>query len=473
MSLIVELNKKLAEGKVTPAELLEEATGKAKEADAKYQIFTSFTEDLAKETASKVDSKLIAENKLAGIPTAIKDNFNWKETVTSASSNMLREYVSPYNATVTEKLLDQGAVMIGKTNMDAFAHGSSTATSDYFVTRNPRNPEHYPGGSSGGSAAVVAAGVVPYAIGSETAGSIRQPASWCGIVGVSPTYGRISRYGVVAMGSSLDRPGPLATTIADCAIVIDALSGFDPRDATSGKLSPTELFKNLDTNIKGKRIGIPTQYWDSRINPEVLAACEEAIKKLEKLGAIIVPVELLDPKYSIAVYTIVCRSEISSNLARLDGIRYGHKSMEAADNVLAQITNNRSEGLGREAKMRSTTGAYTLSAGYYDAYYKKAQQVRNLIKLDLQKVLSEVDAIAAPTAPTTALKIGDPQVNDSLFGELSDVLVEASALSGLPSLNIPVGQDSNGLPVGLQLMGEQWMEQKIMNIAHSFEQSQF
>jgi aspartyl-tRNA(Asn)/glutamyl-tRNA(Gln) amidotransferase subunit A len=465
--MIVELNQKLRSKELTPAQLVEQSAAKIAELDPQLHVFVSQTLDLARKAAEldfDFDNSLIA-----GIPTAIKDNFNWEGTVTTASSKMLENYVSPYTSTVVERLLQAQSVIVGKTNMDAFAHGSSTATSDFFTTRNPVNPDYYPGGSSGGSAAAVASGMVSYAIGSETAGSIRQPASWCGIVGMTPTYGRLSRYGVIAMGSSLDRPGVLATTVADTAIVIDTLSGKDRRDATSGNLSRTELFKNLSSDIKGKKIGLPRQYWDDRIDKSVLEQTELAVKRLEQLGAELVEIDLLDPKYAIAVYTIVCRSEVSSNLARLDGIRYGYSSQKHAENVLEQIANNRGEGLGMEAKQRSLTGAYTLSAGYYDAYYKKAQQVRNLIKLDMEKALTTVDVIMAPTSPTTALKIGDPRVEDSLFGELSDVLVEASALSGMPSLNIPVGFDEHQMPVGMQIIGRQWDEQTILNWGFAYE----
>lgn len=466
MSKILELNKKLQEGKITAASLLEDARQKVAELDPKLQIFVSQTWEQAAQITESVDYD---KSLLAGIPTVIKDNYNWEGTKTTASSNMLKDYVSPYSATVVQRLVAAGAVIVGKTNMDAFAHGSSTATSDFFVTKNPVNPEYYPGGSSGGSAAAVAAGIVPWALGSETAGSIRQPAAWCGIVGVSPTYGRLSRYGLIAMGSSLDRPGPLATTVADCAIAIDAMSGRDAHDATSADLEPTQLFTNLSDQIRGMKIGLPKAYWDDRINAEILEASHEAVKELEKLGAEIVELDLLDPKYSIAVYTIVCRSEISSNLARLDGVRYGHMSNEVAEDALDYIANNRGEGLGTEAKQRSITGAYTLSAGYYDAYYKKAQQVRTLIKQDLEKALDKVDVIVSPTTPTTALKIGDKQVEDPLFGELSDVLVEASALSGMPSLNIPVGKDHAGMPIGMQFIGKQWDEQTLLNLAYAYE----
>lgn len=469
MSQLVSLNKKLVSAKTSAGELLAEAEAQIAKLDPKLRIFVSLTLDKAKAALANVSSEKLSQSLLAGIPTAIKDNFNWTDTNTTASSNMLKDYVSPYTATVVSRMEEAGALIMGKTNMDAFAHGSSTATSDFFATHNPVNPDYFPGGSSGGSAAAVAAGIFPYTLGSETAGSIRQPAAWCGIVGLSPTYGRLSRYGLVAMGSSLDRPGPLANTVADCAIVVDALSGHDSHDATNVNKPKTELFKNLSANIKGLKIGLPKFYWDSRIDPEILASCEAAVKELEKLGAEVKQIDLMDPKYSIAVYTVVCRSEISSNLARLDGIRYGHRSEEMALDVLSQIALNRGDGLGNEAKQRSITGAYTLSAGYYDAYYKKAQQVRFLIKQDLEKAFEDVDVIISPTTPTPALKMDDPQVNDSLFGELADVLVEASALSGMPALNIPVGETKSGLPIGMQIIGKQWDEQTILNVGHAYE----
>lgn len=469
MSKIVELNNLLESGRASAKELLSEAIKKAEEADELYNIFVSKTYDKAEGfTDKQID---YSKSLLAGIPTAVKDNFNWEGTNTTASSNMLKEYESPYSSTIVQRLLDNNASIIGKTNMDAFAHGSSTATSDFFTTLNPFNKDYYPGGSSGGSAAAVAAGIVPYSIGSETAGSIRQPSAWCGLVGLVPTYGRLSRYGLVAMGSSFDRPGPIATTVEDCAIVIDALSGKDSMDATSVDRPKTNIYKNLDKSIKSLRIGLPNQYWDERIDDSVRSKVKDAISLLEKAGAEIVEIDLLDPKYSIAVYTIVCRSEVSSNLARLDGIRYGHISSEIFDDVLTQISNNRGEGFGKEAKQRSMTGAYTLSAGYYDAYYKKAQIVRNLIKQDLEAAFDNVDVIVSPTTPTVALKVGDPMVDNPLFGELSDVLVEASALSGMPSLNIPVGLDEKeNMPVGMQLIGRQWDEQTIANVGYAYQE---
>lgn len=469
MSKIREINEKLRKGKVSPQELFDEAKKKAESLDKKLKFFVSTTFEKAQEALDSLEKDDFERHLLAGIPTAIKDNFNWQGTITTASSKMLEDYESPYTATVVKRMEKEKAIIIGKTNMDAFAHGSSTATSDFFVTRNPVNPDYYPGGSSGGGAAVVASGLVPYSLGSETAGSIKQPASWCGICGVAPTYGRLSRYGLIAMGSSLDRPGPLATTVEDCAILIDALSGKDPLDATSSDKGKTKFADNLSSDLKGLKIGLPKQYWDSRIDKEVLEKVKEAVQKMESGGAEILEIDLMDPKYSIAVYTIICRSEISSNLARLDGLRFGYFSEEKAKSVLDQMAANRGGGLGNEAKQRTMTGTYSLSAGYYDAYYKKAQYVRNLIRADLDEALEKVDVIIAPTSPTVALKIGDPKVNDPLFGELSDVLVEASAMSGNPSMNVPVGKDSKGLPIGMQIIGKHWGEQTVLDAGFAYE----
>lgn len=469
MSKIREINEKLQKGEASAQDLFLDAKKKAKELDGKFNILVSSTFEQAQKAVESLKKEDFEKFLLAGIPTVIKDNFNWKGTTTTASSTMLKNYRSPYTATVIKRMEEAKAVIIGKANMDAFAHGSSTATSDFFVTKNPVNPEYYPGGSSGGSAAAVACGLVPYSLGSETAGSIKQPASWCGICGVAPTYGRLSRYGLMAMGSSLDRPGPLATTVEDCAILIDALSGNDPLDATSADRGKTNFAKNLDFSIKGLKIGLPRQYWDNRIDKEVLNEVKQAVEELEKRGAKIFEIDLMDPKYSIAVYTIICRSEISSNLARLDGLRYGYFSQEKAENILDQISANRGAGFGNEAKQRTMTGTYALSAGYYEAYYKKAQYVRNLIHKDLKQAFGKVDLIVSPTSPVTALKIGDPKVDDPLFGELSDVLVEASALGGNPSMNVPVGKDSAGLPVGMQIIGRHWEEQAVLNLGFAYE----
>ncbi len=443
-------------------QLYEHSKNLIEEVDPTLRAFVSYTFDKAK------DSLVPVKGDLYGIPASIKDNYNWVGTHTTASSNILKNYQSPYNATVTVRLLEAGAMLMGKTNMDAFAHGSSTETSDFFITKNPHNMEHVPGGSSGGSAAAVAAGLCVYSIGSETAGSVRGPAAWCGVVGFTPTYGRISRYGLIAMGSSLDRPGVFTTNIEDAAVLLKILSGKDPKDATSLDEPALDLTGKLSSQIKGLRIGVPKQYFDDRINKEVTEAVVDALREYEKAGAILVDMDLLDPKYAVAVYTVVCRSEVSSNLARIDGIRYGHYADQEAESILEQISYNRGEGFGNEAKQRSMTGAYTLSAGYYDAYYKKAQKVRTMIIQDFHQAFDKVDVIVGPTMPTTAPKIGVTN-NNPIFGELADQLTEASALAGLPCISIPIGKDHNNLPIGMQIVAKQKDELNVLNTAYAYE----
>lgn len=469
---ITELHQGLVNKEYSAKELLSEYQKTIDSKEEDINAFVNLTSDKAEAAAEAVDAKIAAGeeiSEIAGIPAALKDNFNWTDTITTASSKILEDYISPYNATVTERLLNKDAVFVGKANMDAFAHGSSTETSDFGVTKNPFNTEHVAGGSSGGSAAAVAADMVAYGIGSETAGSVRGPAAWCNLYGFAPTYGRNSRYGVVAMGSSLDRPGVLANSVYDCALVTDLMDGVDERDATTIQEPATNYAKQLSADNTKLRIGLPKQFLDSRIDAEVAKRVMEVIKEYEKLGAEIVELDLLDPKYSMAVYTIVCRSEVSSNLARIDGIRYGHVSTEQAEAVLDQIAINRGEGFGNEAKQRSMTGAYALSVGYYDAYYKKAQQVRTLIIDDFKKAFENVDLIIGPTMPTVAPKIGVTQ-NNPLFGELADVLTEPSALAGLPCISVPVGFNSQGLPIGMQIFGPQKAEQAVLDLAYIYEQ---
>ena len=460
---IKKVHKEFESKNYNAEELLEETIKTIKELDSEYHAFVSTTFDLAKESLKSDNNK-----PLWGIPSALKDNFNWIGTKTTASSNILKNYVSPYNATVTQRLLDNSACIVGKTNMDAFAHGSSTEASDFFTTLNPFDQTRVAGGSSGGSAAAVALNMSVYSIGSETAGSVRGPASWCGLVGFAPTFGRISRYGVIAMGSSLDRPGVMTNSVEDVAILHKVLSGKDKYDATSIQEPPQDFTKQLIDYNKNIKIGLPRQYFDDRIDPEVLENVIESIKLLERQGAEIIEIDLLDPKYSIAVYTVVQRSEVSSNLARIDGIRYGHFSKENAESLLDQIALNRGEGFGHEAIQRSMTGAYTLSTGYYDAYYKKAQQVRTLIIRDFESAFEKVDVIMAPTMPTTAPKLGVTK-NNPIFGELADVLTEPSALAGLPCISIPSGLDKNSLPIGTQIIGRQFDEKTILTTANLFE----
>lgn len=473
---ISQTRELLLSKKTSAVELAQQYLQVIKGKDGEINAFISHTDEQAMEMAERVDADIAAGKDIspvAGIPGSIKDNFNWTGTTTTAASNILRNYVSPYNATVTKRMLAADAVMLGKTNLDAFAHGSSTETSDFGVTKNPHDLERVAGGSSGGGAAAVAAGMGVYAIGSETAGSVRGPAAWCGLYGFAPTYGRISRYGVVAMGSSLDRPGVMANSTMDCAIVADQITGVDPKDATTIPEGRTDYADNLDGNILKTRklkLGLPKQFIDDRINPEVMKSVMDSIKEFEKLGAEIVEIDLMDPKYSIAVYTIVCRSEVSSNLGRIDGIRYGHNSKKIAETMLDQIALNRGEGFGNEAKQRSMTGAFALSAGYYDAYYKKAQKVRTLIIEDFNRAFGEVDLIVGPTMPTVAPKLG-VTANDPLFGETADMLTEPSALAGLPCISVPVGTDKAGLPIGMQIFGPQFQEQLVLDLAYTYEQN--
>jgi len=467
---IVELHQDLLSKKYSATELTKEYY-KNIYSKKELNVFVNLTEEKALAAAENVDLKLKNNQEIsliAGIPTALKDNFNWIDTITTASSKILKDYISPYNATVTQKLIDNDAVILGKANMDAFAHGSSTETSDFGTTLNPYNKNNVAGGSSGGSAAAVAADMVAYSIGSETAGSVRGPAAWCGLYGFAPTYGRNSRYGVIAMGSSLDRPGVLANSVVDCAIVSDIIGGHDLKDATSIPELKTAYYQNLNSQKNALKLGLPKQFLDERIDSEVTRRVLEIISEFEKLGGEIIELDLLDPKYSMAVYTIICRSEVSSNLARIDGIRYGYNSANVAENILDQIALNRGEGFGNEAKQRSMTGAYALSAGYYDAYYKKAQLVRTLIIDDFAKAFEKVDLIIGPTMPSVAAKLGST-ANNPLFGELADLLTEPSALAGLPCISIPVGTNLEGLPIGMQIFGPQFAEQQVLDLAYIYE----
>lgn len=382
-------------------------------------------------------------------PIAIKDNFNTKGIKTTASSNVLKDFVPPYSATVVEKLYGAGFAALGKTNMDAWAHGSSTETSDFGVTKNPMDSGRVAGGSSGGSAAAMAAYLAPATIGSETAGSIRQPAAWCGTVGLKPTYGRVSRYGVIAMGSSWDCPGPVTSTVEDAAYILSLLAGKDPYDATSSTNDVPD-YQNLLKEKKKLKVGVASSYFEG-LDSKFAQVVKDAIDVLKKMGHTIIDVDLLAPKFSISVYTILQRAEVSSNLSRYDGIRYG---------------NNRSF-FGKEAKRRIMLGTYTLSHGYYDAYYKKAEKARMLIVQDFKKAFEKVDVIVGPTTPCPATKIGDMD-KYPFFGELMDQMNEPGAAAGIPAINVPVGL-FEGLPVGMQIMGNHFDEGTVLNIAHQFE----
>ena len=452
---ITETLKGLENHDFSSEEITKDCLNKISQSNEEINSFITVFEKEAIASAKLADEKIKNGNKLPllGVPFAIKDNFLTFGRRTTAASKVLDEYIPQYNSTVVQKLEDAGAIILGKTNLDAWCHGSSTETSDYGSCKNPHDTNTLPGGSSGGSAAAISSNQTIASIGSETAGSIRQPASWCGVVGLKPTYGRVSRYGVIAMGSSLDSPGPLTKTVEDAARVLEVISGKDKFDGTTNPKKVDNYHKNISKDIKGMTIGIPKEYLMKDAQEGINQLVLDAAKQMEKLGAKIIEISMLDPKYSIAVYTIVQRSEVSSNLGRFDGIRYG---------------NDRSD-MGPEAKRRIMLGTYALSSGYYDAYYKKAQKVRTLLKKDFDRVFKSVDAVLAPTSPSTALPVGS-SLNHPMFGEIADVLVEASSMAGLTGINIPVGFIGK-LPVGMQIVGNYFQEQTVLNLAHAYETS--
>ncbi|OGW36532.1 MAG: aspartyl/glutamyl-tRNA amidotransferase subunit A [Nitrospirae bacterium RBG_13_39_12] len=434
--------------------------------------FVTITEDHAMETAKKAQKNTDLEksknkNSLLGIPIAVKDNICTRGIRTTCSSKILNNFVPPYESTVTSKLIEHGYILIGKTNLDEFAMGSSTENSGFHTTKNPWDVERIPGGSSGGSAAAVAADECIAALGSDTGGSIRQPAALCGVVGLKPTYGRVSRYGLVAFASSLDQIGPITKNVRDSAILMNVISGHDPLDSTSADVPIPDFTEALGRDIKGTRIGIPNEYFVEGMDREVEVSVKEAIKKLETLGAIPVEVSLPHTGYAIATYYILATSEASSNLARYDGIKYGFRA-EGRD-LMDVYMNTRAQGFGAEVKRRIILGTYSLSAGYYEAYYRKAQQVRTLIKKDFEEAFDKVDIIATPTSPTAAFKIGE-KISDPLQMYLSDIFTISVNLAGVPGISIPCGFTSDNLPIGLQLIGNHFDEKSILKVAYVYEQ---
>lgn len=410
---------------------------------------------------------------LQGVPVAVKDLLVTADGEPStAASKILEPFVSPYDATVVEKLQEAGAIVSGKTNLDEFAMGSSTENSALGETVNPWDPSRVPGGSSGGSAVAVAAGQVPLAIGTDTGGSVRQPAAFCGVVGLKPTYGRISRYGVIALASSLDQVGIFARTVSDATLLLGAVAGHDPRDATSVDKPVPDYRAGLTGEVKGLRIGLPKEYFSEGLQPEVEEAVRKAAEELRDAGAELVDVSLPHTKYAIAVYYIVLPAEASANLARYDGIRYGYSATTAddatPDSLEAVYFETRAKGFGPEVKRRIMLGAYALSAGYYDAYYKKAMQVRTLIKQDFEKAFSDVDVILTPTTPTTAFERG-AKTADPLEMYLNDILTVPANLAGLPGISVPCGFDQHGLPIGVQLMAAPWQEETILRAADAYQ----
>lgn len=467
---ITELRKKLLNKEFSSEELTSYYLKNIEQKDKELNSFITVCSEKALEKAKYFDNNFDKEKdkKLGGIPIAVKDVFSTKEILTTCASHILDQYYPIYESTVTKKILDEGAIIIGKTNLDQFCHGSSTVTSYYGPTRNPHNLERLPGGSSGGSAAAVAADLCAGSLGTETAGSIRQPASWCGVVGLKPSYGRVSRYGVLSMGSSLDSPGPITKSIEDSALILSIIGGYDPKDYSSYDSPSFDYLSGIDiSKIKGMKICIPKEYLDMDIEEDVLRNFNRSVEILKALGAQIENVNILNPEYAMSVYTITCRSEVSSNLARYDGTRFGLEGKDKAT-IKTYYESTRGEGFGQEPKRRVMTGTYSLSAGYADEYFKKSEQVRQLIKNDLENILSKYDCIISPTTPTTALK--DQDADNPLFGEMSDILAEGSSEAGLPGISIPNGF-SDSLPTGIQFVGKTLDEMTVINAAKALEQA--
>jgi aspartyl-tRNA(Asn)/glutamyl-tRNA(Gln) amidotransferase subunit A len=449
-------------------DLVAASLNRIRKIDGQIRAFLT-TNPKAEDESQKIDKLKNYQGLVAGIPTCIKDVLTTKDLVTTAGSRTLKGYEPPYNATVVDRLLDQQAVIVGKGNCDAFAFGASGENSGYYPTHNPWDLSRVPGGSSSGPAAAVASQEVSYAIGTDTGGSIRQPASLCGIVGLKISYGRSSRYGLIAMASSFDTPGPLTRTVEDAALVLQAIAGQDQKDATSSAYPVDNYLTNLKKGVKGLKIGLPKEYFIKGSQPEVNEAVQKAAKKLEKLGAKIVNISLPHTEYSLAVYYTLVPCEISSNMARYDGIRYGYQSKKG-DKALDNIAFNREESFEDELKRRIMIGTFALSSGYYEAYYKKGVQVRELIKRDFIKAFTKVDAILSPTSPTTAFKLGEKS-NDPLSMYLSDIFTVSANVAGIPGISVPCGFDNQGLPIGLQIMGPAFQEAKILQIAYAYEQS--
>lgn len=469
-SRLQELHNKLSNKELSVTELVEASLARIQAVDHKVKAFLRVDEDGARQAASKLDSKLSSDDErglLFGLPAGIKDNIVTEGLLTTCASRMLDNYNPIYDATVMQKLKQADSVTIGKLNMDEFAMGGSTEGSAYHLTRNPWNLEFVPGGSSGGSAAAVAAGEVYFALGSDTGGSIRQPASYCGVVGLKPTYGRVSRYGLVAFASSLDQIGPLTKNVEDAAYVLQSISGYDQLDSTSANVDTPDFVSALSGEVKGLKIGVPKEFFGDGIDPAVKDAVFNALKVYEGLGATWEEISLPHTEYAVAAYYIIACSEASSNLARFDGVRYGIRSANAG-NLLEVYEKSRSEGFGPEVKRRIMLGTYTLSSGYYDAYYLKAQKVRTLVKQDFEQAFEKFDVIIGPTTPTPAFKIGS-QIDDPLTMYLNDVCTIPVNLAGVPAISVPCGF-ADGLPIGLQIIGKAFDESTVLRAAHAFEQ---
>lgn len=467
----VELAKAIREGKTTSVEATQAVLDKIAASEDTYHCYVTVEREKALQQAAEVQKKIEAgelTGPLAGVPFAIKDNMCTEGTLTTCSSKILENFVPTFSAEAVLNLEKAGAVILGKTNMDEFAMGSTTETSYYGVTKNPRNPEHVPGGSSGGSAAAVAAEECFAALGSDTGGSIRQPASYCGVVGMKPTYGTVSRYGLIAYGSSLDQIGPLTKDVTDCATVLEAITSHDPKDSTSMKRENTDFTSALVADVKGMKIGIPRDYFGEGLDPEVRDAVLAAAEVLKAQGAEVEEFDLSLVDYAIPTYYTIAAAEASSNLERFDGVKYGYRTPDATE-LHEMYKKSRAEGFGEEVKRRILLGSFVLSAGYYDAYYMKALRAKGLIKKEFDKAFQKYDCILAPASPTTAPKIGT-SLSDPLQMYLSDIYTVAVNLAGLPAVSLPCGMDSKGLPIGMQLIGDCFQEKKILRAAAAYEQ---
>ncbi|WP_042141983.1 Asp-tRNA(Asn)/Glu-tRNA(Gln) amidotransferase subunit GatA [Paucisalibacillus sp. EB02] len=467
---IKELEAKLHNKEITVSDLVDESYKRIHEVEDKVHAFLTLDEENARRKAEELDATEDAGAKLFGIPAGIKDNIVTKGLRTTCASQFLRNFDDPlYDATVVEKLNAEKIVNIGKLNMDEFAMGSSNENSSFTPTRNPWNINHVPGGSSGGSAAAVAAGEVLFSLGSDTGGSIRQPAAFCGVVGLKPTYGLVSRFGLVAFASSLDQIGPLTRSVEDNARVLEVIAGHDKMDSTSANVEIPSYTEALTGDVKGLKIAVPKEYLAEGVNPEVREAVLEALKVYESLGATWEEVSLPHSKYAVATYYLLSSSEASANLARFDGVRYGVRS-ENAENMVDMFKKSRSEGFGEEVKRRIMLGTFALSSGYYDAYYKKAQKVRTLIKNDFDKIFEEYDVVIGPTTPTPAFKVGE-KIDDPLTMYANDILTIPVNLAGVPGISIPCGFSPEGLPIGLQIIGKHFDENTVYRAAHAYEQA--
>jgi aspartyl-tRNA(Asn)/glutamyl-tRNA(Gln) amidotransferase subunit A len=466
-----DAGNKLRKREFSSVELTEAVFERIADTDTKIRAYLTPARDAALVQARQADEQLKqdgATSPLLGVPLAVKDNFLTRGLRTTCASKILANFIPPYDATTVRKLRANGAVITGKTNLDEFAMGSSAENSAFFPTRNPWNLERIPGGSSGGSAAAVAADECIAALGTDTGGSIRQPAACCGIVGLKPTYGRVSRFGIIAFASSMDQVGPLTKDVRDSALLLEAIAGHDPADSTSVDRPVPRYSEALTADVKGLRLGIPKEYFIRGMQPEVEQAVRTAIQELEKNGAVIEEISLPHTEYAVAVYYIVATAEASSNLARYDGMRYGHRA--TAKDLTETYMISRGEGFGPEVKRRIMLGTYALSAGYYDAYYLKAQRVRTLIKQDFDEAFKHCDVIVTPTAPTTAFKLAE-KIQDPLQMYLSDIYTISINLAGLPALSLPCGFDQVGMPIGMQIVGKHFDEATILRVGHAYEQA--